>query len=234
MERLSGARELLDGPLDERDLAGNMRDLVRVNRWLGGARLSHRALEFVRAREPTLDAMRLLDVGTGAGDIPHALLAGASRAGWRLEIVATDIRPEIVAIARQRTEGVAGMHVTLDDAQLTAHPDRSFDVVHASLVLHHLDPPVAVSLLAQLGHICRHAVIVNELARDRRWLVAGWLLSRALTGNRYTRHDAPLSIRRAYQPDELSALAAPAGLTEVARFRAFPGHRYALVLVPRG
>ena len=45
VERLSGARELIDGPLDERMLAGNLRDLERVNWWLGGVDLSWRALE---------------------------------------------------------------------------------------------------------------------------------------------------------------------------------------------
>ena len=37
MRRLAGAHELLDGPLDdEAALRGNLRDLGRINRWLGG------------------------------------------------------------------------------------------------------------------------------------------------------------------------------------------------------
>ena len=43
MERLTDAVELLDGPLDDPAvLAGNLRDLRRINRWLGGISLSAR------------------------------------------------------------------------------------------------------------------------------------------------------------------------------------------------
>ena len=46
MDRLADAVELLDGPLDDQaTLAGNLRDLARVNRWLGGASLSGPAID---------------------------------------------------------------------------------------------------------------------------------------------------------------------------------------------
>src|SRR5690242_20247885 len=44
VKRARDQPELLDGPLDEESLAGNLRDLSRVNRWLGGAQLSERAI----------------------------------------------------------------------------------------------------------------------------------------------------------------------------------------------
>ena len=46
MKRLDDAVELLDGPLDDPvALAGNLRDLRRINRWLGGAALSSAAIQ---------------------------------------------------------------------------------------------------------------------------------------------------------------------------------------------
>ena len=46
MRRLAGARELLDGPLDDPDaLRGNLRDLARINRLMGGTAASRRALD---------------------------------------------------------------------------------------------------------------------------------------------------------------------------------------------
>jgi hypothetical protein len=46
--------------------------------------------------------------------------------------------------------------------------------------------------------------------------VGAWLLGNATTTNRLTRHDAPLSILRAFTPDELTAMAREAGLTKIA------------------
>src|SRR5919109_1451109 len=46
MDRLTGVPELLDGPLDDPDvLIGNLRDLRRVNPWLGGIAPSKTAVD---------------------------------------------------------------------------------------------------------------------------------------------------------------------------------------------
>ena len=50
MERSSDVLELLDEELDDPDaLDGNLRDLRRVNRWLGGVALSAAAIEALAA-----------------------------------------------------------------------------------------------------------------------------------------------------------------------------------------
>ena len=75
MDRHADAVELLDGPLDDpATLAGNLRDLRRINRWLGGVRLSGDAIDALAAHR---DSLTVLDVGTGGADIPMALLARA-------------------------------------------------------------------------------------------------------------------------------------------------------------
>ena len=56
-------------------------------------------------------------------------------------------------------------------------------------------------------------------------------MARLLTRNTYTRNDAPLSVRRAYTPDEVVAMAQQVGLRLIAQYRAFPGYRYALVFI---
>ena len=71
MRRLAGARELLDGPLDDPAvLRGNLRDLARINRWFGGTRASTRALERLLGQRTVPHT--LLDVGTGRGRHPRS------------------------------------------------------------------------------------------------------------------------------------------------------------------
>ncbi len=227
---MSGAAELIDGPLERPALAGNLRDLERVNRLLGGAEISWRAL----ARYLTTTAgqgppLTLLDVGTGAADIPRGLLRRASSRQLQLEISATDVRPEIIELARLRAPPVPGLELRLAPGDHLDPDDASFDVVHSSMVLHHLEPAAAVGLLAEMRRVARRAVIVNDLDRGRHW----WLLARLLvaltTRNAYTRHDAPLSVRRAYRAAEVRTLAARAGLVQRASHWTFPAYRYALV-----
>jgi hypothetical protein len=82
MERLAGVEEILDGPLDDPDaVAGNLRDLRRVNRLLGGTRLSRLAIDRLW---PDGTPLSVVDVGTGGADIPVSLLADAARRGRSL------------------------------------------------------------------------------------------------------------------------------------------------------
>ena len=232
VRRLNGATELLDGPLDDRDLLGNLRDLARFNLWLGGADLSWRALvNVMRATSPG-SGLRVLDVGTGGGDIPVELARRARRIGRRVDFVATDIRPEIVSAASAMADD-ANVEFRLAKADLSDEADRSFDVVHASMVLHHHDPEDARSLLRRFARVSRSIVIINDLERGWAWWAGAWLLSHLLTRNRYTRNDAALSVRRAYTPTEMVDLARTAGLHEVARHRTRLPYRYALTFVRR-
>ena len=108
-------------------------------------------------------------------------------------------------------------------------PDHSFDIAHASLLLHHLDPPAAVVLLREMSRVARHGIVVNDLIRSRLAWIGAWLLSHLATGNRYTRRDAPLSVRRAYTVAELTSLIAAAGLRVESSMIGGPiGHRVAL------
>jgi hypothetical protein len=52
---------------------------------------------------------------------------------------------------------------------------------------------------------------VGDLTRSRLAFFATWLYARLTTRSRLTRHDAPLSVRRAYRPAEALALAREAG-----------------------
>jgi ubiquinone/menaquinone biosynthesis C-methylase UbiE len=226
MDRLSGAAELLDGPFDDPTaLVANLRDLTRINRLTGGAALSVRAVAGLGG------AATILDVGTGAADIPLTLLARAGSAGRALAVTATDSRREVLDAARRAQPAIdrtRGLELALADGRRLPYPDGSFDIAHASLVLHHLEPADAVAFLGELRRVARNGIVVNDLVRGRWFWLGGWLLVHAIGTSRYTRHDGPLSVRRAYSQAELAGLLAAAGLATVATFRGFAGHRLAI------
>jgi ubiquinone/menaquinone biosynthesis C-methylase UbiE len=232
MERRTDAVELLDGPLDDAAaLTANLRDLRRINDRLGGVSLSAPAIEALAAHR---DELTLLDVGTGGADIPLALIGLASAAGRRLTIVAIDSRPEVLSAAVLAWPAVAttaGLELHVGDGRSLPYPDRSFDVVHASLVVHHLGADDAGGLLREMARVSRLGVVINDLERSWRGWIGAWLLGHLLTRNRYTRHDAPLSVRRAYRADEMATMLRDAGLTPVRTLRGAWGQRYAMAAV---
>ena len=230
MVRLANRLELLDGPLDDpAALAANLRDLTWINRWLGGIGLSQRALDaFVTSR---VSPLTLLDVGTGAADIPAALQDRERRRSRELVVTALDSRPEVVAAAilvQPRLAGRSHFTFQIGDGRSIPMADRAQGIVHTSLVLHHLEPDEAVALLREMSRVAAIGIIVNDLARGRLAWLGAWLLSHTLTRSRLTRNDAPLSVRRAYTAPEMQAMLAAAGLKPIATFSGLFGHRYAI------
>jgi hypothetical protein len=57
--------------------------------------------------------------------------------------------------------------------------------------------------------------VVNDLLRSRLALGLVWVVTRALRLHPVSRHDGPLSVRRAYSAAELRVLAEKAGLARV-------------------
>ena len=238
MQRLAGAREHLDGDLtDERMLEGNLRDLRRINRFSGGLSLSRKAVDALAlaARLPRDQPASLLDVGTGGADIPVGLFADWRRRGRQLTVLGIDSRTEVLAAAaRERPAVLAtdGLTLRVADGRTLPFDDRSFDFAHASLVLHHLEPADAATLIREMARVVRHGIVLNDLARGRLAWAGAWLLLHVVTRNAFTRHDGPLSVRRAYSLAEARTLVTEAGLRIVDEEIGFVGHRWALAAVP--
>jgi ubiquinone/menaquinone biosynthesis C-methylase UbiE len=125
-----------------------------------------------------------------------------------------------------------GLELHVGDGRSLPYPDSSFDVAHCSLVVHHCTPDEADALFREMARVARLGVVVNDLDRRRLGWVGAWLLGHLLTRNRYTRHDAPMSVRRAYRPAEMAAMLRAAGLTPVRTIRGAFGQRYAIAAVP--
>jgi ubiquinone/menaquinone biosynthesis C-methylase UbiE len=196
----------MDGPVDDVDeLEANLRDIAFANARLGGTAPVVRALR-------QLDARRLdvLDVGSGAADIPIALVRDASRRGVELNVTCLDRSEQMLALARRTAGGDPALSFVRADGGALPFADGAFDVVICTLALHHFDPGDAQALLRELRRVARVTPVVCDLRRSELAFVATWLWSRT-SRNRLTRHDAPLSVRRAYTPDEALALARAAG-----------------------
>jgi ubiquinone/menaquinone biosynthesis C-methylase UbiE len=209
------AEELLDrAGHDPAELTANLRDIRTVNRLAGGVATVLRHLPGLVSHIPHGRPVEILDLATGCGDIPLSLAAWAERQSRPLHLAVTDRSPEILAEARRTLAGVPGVTFTVCDARAVPMPERSFDIVLCSLSLHHFAPGDAVQVLREMDRLARTGFILNDIRRCLSGFVAAWTASRVATRNRLTRHDMPLSVLRAYTPDELRALLRQAGIRD--------------------
>ena len=91
--------ELLDDPSTDTALATrSLQDVARSNRWFGGANAVIAELVPVLAAARGRSApLTLLDVGTGAGDIPELARRIADRGGVRLLTMGLEFTPALAA-----------------------------------------------------------------------------------------------------------------------------------------
>jgi SAM-dependent methyltransferase len=206
----SSELELLDAAeLDPVELRLNLREMAMLNRLPGGVDSSVRAV--LGALDGQADTS-VLDIGAGSGDFARRLIRTSA-----VRVLVGDSRPEVLEIARRNLARTSDVDFLEADVRALPLPDRSVDVVHASLLLHHLAPDEAIEAFREMRRVARNAVVINDLRRGRlayfMALVPVWVFSRG----RYTRHDGPASARRAYTLYELDSLAASAGLSVVSR-----------------
>jgi ubiquinone/menaquinone biosynthesis C-methylase UbiE len=203
-ERFPG-RELIDGPVDSiAELSESFRDIALANRRFGGIAVARFALRNLRAQT-------VLDVGTGSGDIPASLQAQARERGRTLDFTCLDSSEQVLALASGTHASNDALRFVHADGTRLPFEDAAFDVAMCNLTLHHLDPPEAVTLLRELRRVSRVTPVVTDLRRSALTWFSAFAFSRVFSRNRLTRHDAPMSARRAYTKEEALGLAREAG-----------------------
>lgn len=197
-----------------------LRGLARINAWSGAARLLWPAISWL-SRELSRP-LRLLDIATGAGDVPLRLWRRAARRGLRLEIEGCDKSATALDHARRRADK-AGAPIRFFAHDVCSEPlPGGFDIVSCSLFLHHLDENEATALLRRMKEAAGRLVLVSDLRRSALgWLMA-WLGCRLLTRSEVVRYDGPASVRAAFTVAEARDLAWRAGLTGATVGRRWP------------
>ena len=197
------------------EIEAALRDIQWVNRRLGGWSAVRRYLPRLLGSVPPGRPLRVLDLGTGSADLPRRIAAFCAEAGRPALVVGVDLSPQVLAFARRECAAERTVQLVRADVLRLPFKPASFDLVLCSLLLHHFAPDAAVRLLRVMASLSRGAVLVNDLERHRAAFLGIWLLSRLQRRGRLFRHDAPISVLRAYRVDELRLLLADAGLAHL-------------------
>jgi len=216
--RLTAVVELMDLPgTDAGERARALRDLARFNRLFGGTRAILNHLASLLPPPQTAPApsggtpIRILDVATGYGDIPRAIVRWARQRGLHLQIEALDHQDRIAELAARASAAYPEIRIHVGDALKLPYTDERFDVAFASQVLHHMEGEDQMRLLSELYRVARRAALVSDLRRGRWPFLVTWAGVHVISRSRLIRHDGPLSIRRGFLGEELVRTAREAG-----------------------
>jgi ubiquinone/menaquinone biosynthesis C-methylase UbiE len=207
--------ELLDLPgQPPAEIASCLDDLRSINRRMGGNALHADLLRRASEGHPKNQPLHLLEVASGRADVlQHAALALQAE-GRPVRITLLDQKvahfPELLDQTGLSNQSGPSQWdprlpkpecVTGDALAMPFAPD-SVDIVSCCLFVHHLEPEEVSAFLQAALRVARRAVIINDLERSR----LHWLLAQAGSikfRSRFTVHDAPVSVRRAYTLAEM-------------------------------
>jgi ubiquinone/menaquinone biosynthesis C-methylase UbiE len=225
--RIDGEEWLDQGRGTPEAIDRSLADLGRINRWLGGMRGLASCL-YPRIRRCQTDHVRVLDLGAGGCTIPATVARWARQAAISLDIYALDLRYAHLRWARRNLQTWSEIAFIQGDVHALPFAEGSVDFVISSLFLYHFTAPELTQVLPQWARLARQSLIMTDLVRHP---VPYWFMkatSPIFARSTITRHDAAVSIRRAYRPQELQRIAAEAGLAQARVYTCFP---YRLILV---
>ena len=169
------------------DMERSLRDLRRINRWLGGLGVYRRLLKQHGG------AKSILDIGTGTSDSLE------KTRGFR---VGLDININHLLYRRQ-----PGIRKVVGDARRLPFRNGAVDLVTSSHFFHHFSPEENAGILAESLRIARN-VAVTDTQRHVLPLLFVQLLGAIRVVGRVTRLDAPASVRQGYTVSEARSIAA--------------------------
>ncbi|HEX9148961.1 MAG TPA: methyltransferase domain-containing protein, partial [Thermoanaerobaculia bacterium] len=192
------------------ELEGALKNLTLVNCYLGNGRAVLKHLAAMNAGTAG-EGFTVLDVATGAADIPVTIAMWARQAGIRVGITAVDLDPISIGFARQRCESHPEITLAVADGFALPFANQRFDYVLCSKTVHHFTDEEALKMIKEFSRVARRGYIIVDLRRSWIAYFLIYLLTRLFTRNRLTRSDGPLSVLRSYTPGELAALASRSG-----------------------
>ncbi|MEQ1869979.1 MAG: methyltransferase domain-containing protein [Vicinamibacterales bacterium] len=185
--------------------------LAMVNRRFGGAAATIARFEVFSARWKPGERIEVLDIASGAADIPRAIIAWGRARGFDVRVTALDISRSALDYARRGGPHDDRLRLLCADIRQPFCRDQAFDYVTSALFFHHLNDDEVVDVLRISDRIARRGLVVNDLVRSRQAWLLTWLLTWPF--HPILHHDGPLSVRRALTPAEMLALADRAGIS---------------------
>lgn len=191
-----------------------LRELDTINKWLGGNSVTLEGVQKLLERRPELNPVSLADLGCGGGGMLRQLQRLAERKGKIFYLTGVDANPNVVKYARRQLQDLSGVNLAEQDVLSDEFNQQKFDIVIATLFLHHFSLEQLVLIVSRLKTQVRIGFVINDI--HRHWLAFYSIrfLTKYFSRSSMVRYDAPLSVLRAFSKKELINIMERAGVAE--------------------
>jgi SAM-dependent methyltransferase len=202
--------EWMDEPCTYEEFRACLVNLGQVNRLTLGYRPTLDFLERLAAKLPKGTALRIVDVGSGGGDLLRMIEKWARSKSLAVRLTGIDLNPYAARAAREFTATGSEIQWVAGDAFSYEEP---IDVVVSSLFTHHLEEQEIVRFLRWSEAVAARGWFVNDLCREKTPYRLFRVIAGLMRWHRFVRHDGPVSFLRSFREQDWERMLVAAGLS---------------------
>ena len=176
--------------------------LAKINRWLGGNKVTISGLKSILKNASKSKTIKIVDLGCGSGDILRQVAIYGKKQGYDFQLIGIDANKNTVKYAEELSVAFDNLKFKQLDVFSEEFKTLEYDLVLATLFLHHFKDDELVSFLEPILKKTKFGVVVNDLHRHR---MAYYLFKLFCTTikNRTIIEDGLTSVLRGFKKQEL-------------------------------
>jgi 2-polyprenyl-3-methyl-5-hydroxy-6-metoxy-1,4-benzoquinol methylase len=204
--------------MDDLDISGDiidvtLQELETINLLLGGNHVTLNGIKtLIKNRNPN-EKLVIADLGCGSGDILKLVRKMLNKKGYSAQLIGIDANENITNYATGHSTHEDDIVYEAIDIFSPAFAQKRFDIVTGTLFFHHFSSEQLVAFFRQLKDQVTMGIVINDI--HRHWFAYRSinLLTKVFSKSYMVKHDAGVSVMRAFQKKELEEIIRKAGFT---------------------
>jgi len=202
MDDLTSSGEIIDQTLHELDV---------INHLLGGNQVTLRGLHSLLKSKPW-GGLHVVDLGCGSGEMLKLVAQKFRTTNPQSTFTGIDANTNIMRYAQNHVAEFPEISIIAEDILGDRFKELKFDIVLATLFLHHFTSAQLVDIFRGLKQQTKVGMVINDL--HRHWLAYYSIkfLTKLFSRSAMVKSDGPLSVLRGFRKQELIEILQKAGI----------------------
>ena len=200
----SSQKEIMDDlDMQGEELEKTLLDLDKVNRWLGGNKITVEGVEKLLKSCCYTRPIRIIDVGCGNGSILKEIADYGREKSEKFDLLGIDANTNAMEIAEKNLSAYPEVSFRGMDVFSEEFKAQKADIILCTLTLHHFSNEQILELMEIFTQKAGLGVVINDLQRS----IAAYYLFQAFCAafgiREINRKDGLTSILRSFKKEEL-------------------------------